>query len=401
MDTPLFNRLRQVASRHRLPAMTRDEATELGSFVNQATIEKMVRGAEHDEPSAVEWIDKYTAVCQLQTSLKHCGYGSIGLDATIKLIQKHKLDRLQATVSDIVQTGDNNASALLSRWVADLGSDVRQSVHPTNVPPPADEPTFAPEQAQQAQQAQQRTVPVQRVQPAAAQDANEVQRHATQAQRREYEDRSRANAPREASVSYLPSHSEHREVRDVTPIGNGQREYDQVQAYGSDVAIQFERCPNKDRSSTTINIKCARAKPGGKTRQGCDWAGAITMMMTPHEVQLVLAVLLGFLPSFRAAGHGPANDKWFEVEETSEGYAGAIRFQVAQGKGAQADRRRVNVTPNDAGQVSAIFMRAARDQLMIDGALLLAAVRRTADLYRKSEIAREQRNRGQGVRQAG
>jgi len=243
----------------------------------------------------------------------------------------------------------------------------RAPIHSTPVPPP--EPS-------------QRQVPVQRAQP--REGAREQPAQPT-----------RDVTPRGAEARGSNVHRLHPEPptdrdapsapRDVQPPP--QRQYDQVCAYGGDVALQFERCPSKDRSTNTINLKCARAKPGGKTRQGCDWHNAILLMLTPHEVQLVVAVLMGYLGKFRAAGHGATNDKWFEVEETSEAYAGAVRFTVAQGKGSDRDIRRVNVGATDVGEVVAVFLRAAQDQLRLPGPLLLQAIRRTAQLYQLSQEA--------------
>ena len=107
-------------------------------------------------------------------------------------------------------------------------------------------------------------------------------------------------------------------------------------------------------------------------------------------------MLHGYLPSFRAAGHGHNNDKWFEVEETADQYAGAIRFTIAQGSSARnnLDTRRVNVGPTDIGKAIAIFTRAARDQLQIEGLELDRTIRRTADMFLKSLAAKTQRGNG-------
>lgn len=173
--------------------------------------------------------------------------------------------------------------------------------------------------------------------------------------------------------------------------GDGPRSrYDQKAAYGRDTAIQFERCVNNQGNNYTVNIAIAKAT-GGSTRGGVNWNDKIIMMLTPKEVQLILAVLRGFVPKVRFAGHGQGNDKWMEVEETSEQYAGAIRFTIARGK----ETRRVNVGPDDVGEVMSLFFRAAQDQLkQQDGYLVDLAIRRAADLHMKQQANKPQRPQG-------
>lgn len=174
--------------------------------------------------------------------------------------------------------------------------------------------------------------------------------------------------------------------------------YDQKACFGRDTAIQFERCVNNQNTNYTVNIAIAKAA-GQSTRGGMNWDGKITLMCVPKEVQLITAVLRGFLPKVRFAGHGATNEKWIEVQETSDQYAGAIRFTIAQGK----DIRNVNVGPDDVGEVLAMFYRTCKDQLKEkDGYLVDQAIRRAADLHTKSQAAKEARGgAGGGQRQQG
>ena len=168
--------------------------------------------------------------------------------------------------------------------------------------------------------------------------------------------------------------------------------YNHKACFGRDTAIQFERCVNNQNTNYTVNIAIAKAT-GNSTRGGINWDGKITLMCVPKEVQLITAVLRGFISKVRFAGHGANNEKWIEVQETADQYAGAIRFTIAQGQ----ERRSVNVGPDDVGEVLAMFYRTAKDQLKErDGYLVDQAIRRAADLHTKSQAAKESRGGGQG-----
>lgn len=166
--------------------------------------------------------------------------------------------------------------------------------------------------------------------------------------------------------------------------------YDQKACFGRDTAIQFERCVNNQGTNYTVNIAIAKAN-GGTTRSGVNWNDKIIMMCTPKEVQLILAVMRGVLPKVRFAGHGQGNDKWMEVEETADQYAGAIRFTIAR----KDETRRVNVGPDDVGEVMSLFFRTAQAQLkQQDGYLVDLAIRRAADLHMKQQANKPQRQQG-------
>lgn len=130
-----------------------------------------------------------------------------------------------------------------------------------------------------------------------------------------------------------------------------------VTVYGKDetggVAVRFSlregRSPR--HPAWTINFEVARAR-GERTQDGLDWQNAIVVMLVPYEIQLMLAVLLGMLPSARFAGHGEDHRKWFELGVGRDG--SAMRLTVADGH----DRRAVSIGPTDIGAVIALFSRA-------------------------------------------
>lgn len=175
--------------------------------------------------------------------------------------------------------------------------------------------------------------------------------------------------------------------------GAGERRYDQHSCYGKDVAVTFECTPNRDRTANTVNIKVAKAK-GTTCKQGVDWNNGITIALEPHEVQTVLAVLWGMGDKVRYAGHGHDNQKWFQIEESTGDYAGAIRLTVAHGQ----DRRHINIGHTDVAEVVGIFVRAAVTQLRMPSNLLPATCRRAFDLYQKNA---DRRGSNQGGQQQG
>jgi hypothetical protein len=208
-------------------------------------------------------------------------------------------------------------------------------------------------------------------------------------QARDYEDRRVVNHP---------TRERQQQGNSAGPRVPEESKYDQKACFGRDTAIQFERCVNNQNTNYTVNIAIAKAT-GQSTRGGMNWDGKITLMCVPKEVQLITAVLRGFLPKVRFAGHGANNEKWIEVQETADQYAGAIRFTIAQGK----EIRNVNVGPDDVGEVLAMFYRTCKDQLKEkDGYLVDQAIRRAADLHIKSQAAKEARGgAGGGQRQQG
>ena len=105
--------------------------------------------------------------------------------------------------------------------------------------------------------------------------------------------------------------------------------------------------------------------------------------------------MLGLGHKVRYAGHGPTNDKWFELSETTDNWAGSIRLQVGQGD----DRRSVNIGPTDVGQVASLFLRALATQVRVAPALYPLILRRSYDLYQKNVDSTEAR-RSQPRRQA-
>ncbi len=159
---------------------------------------------------------------------------------------------------------------------------------------------------------------------------------------------------------------------------SGERAFDQHTVFGRACAVQFE-C---GRYSTvnpllTVNLKAAAAKDGADCKNGVNWEAAINLRLSPCEIALFLAVLLGQSERFRAAGHGMANDKWFQIEPTTDKYAGALRLGINQAR----RHLTVNITHVDLLQVIGVFERAAMSCLQTREIATEAKTRRLAQLY--------------------
>lgn len=363
------------------------------------------------------------AIHQLVLASKSVAYmEDIGKpDATLAVIHEMVVSLSYPAVREIMVNageGDASASRVIDQWIervsGQAGSErpvdeLSDPLHCTDVPPPTQ------------QQQRDSAVPAARRSQDNARTASSTRPQA-QAYRASGEPGTRTPATR-GNVSRLPTGSqrtrpqEHRHElddddastssRDNGPRENSrgqggandgqddqQRQYDQHSCYGKDVAATFERTPNLRRTSNTVNIKVAKAKFAGKTcKEGVDWQNAITVMLEPHEVQLVYAVLMGIGPKCRFAGHGRDNSKWFEFSETEGEYAGSVRLTMAHG----SDRRSINISFTDIKEVCEIFSRTLQDQAKGQSPVFqLAEVRRVYDLYAKKEAVKEARGGGGG-----
>jgi hypothetical protein len=63
------------------------------------------------------------------------------------------------------------------------------------------------------------------------------------------------------------------------------------------------------------------------------WQDKLTLQFTSRELPQVLAVLMGWLPSYRVSNHGEANDKGCSFENQQ---GGKLFVSVWQGKSARA-----------------------------------------------------------------
>lgn len=183
----------------------------------------------------------------------------------------------------------------------------------------------------------------------------------------------------------------------VTPIrgqesttGSAGRAWDDHKAYGKTTALKVECCPTQDRARLTVNLTAAKATDGADCKQGVAWKkedGSIILSLEPHEIGALLSTLIGKQDTFRTAGHGPKNDKWMEVAQTSGAYAGAVRVTIAQGQ----NRISVNIGYQDIIQMIGVVERAAIDALKVEPLLTETKLTRLASMYTAGAAAKEAR----------
>lgn len=394
-----------------LPEVTRTQAEMLIEHHSVGKVQQLFAAARAQDTEAKVELHKSALASKAVEFLHSHGRERASLASVIDIITERTYPAFREVLVAVGE-GDPNASAIMDQWLDrasrddDGGTSLDEPLHATDVPPPdAHEQSQADQPAQRAA-AQRSTMPGAR--PAAqayrAQPSNGPRTPATaSAAPDNVRDFPRAGRPASSdeeeydvsSADNAPSDAPHGRPGGQAGPSQGQRQYDQHACYGKDVAIQFDRSPTPDRTTNTVNFKIAKAKYAGKTcKEGVDWQNGITMMLEPHEVQLVYAVLMGMGPKFRAAGHGRDNQKWFEVEETTEQFAGAIRITVGNGR---ADIRKVNIGFQDAKEVMEIFSRTLQDQGKGQSPVfMLAEVRRVYDLYAKKQAVSATRQRAQG-----
>jgi hypothetical protein len=163
----------------------------------------------------------------------------------------------------------------------------------------------------------------------------------------------------------------------------GRRRFDRHIVYGRTEAISIECSPagkttaGRELNYLTINLKGSKATDGKSCLNGINWDGALALRLEPGEIGPVIACLMGLLPKFRSAGHGPDNSKWFEiVKNADERFAHTFRLKLGH-KGTQIG---VNISPIDFLQVLGVFERAACSALRTERLATTAKLARLANL---------------------
>lgn len=404
-----FDALSTALRQLKLPQVDRTEAQQLIDCLGQPELRRLAAGARAGDQAARGQINGVILAIKSHAYITGT-FPQATLDVVVEAVREHGYGQVRSAMVAAIEDRDVNAIAVLKRQ---LKLDQDEAMYPTDLGPPAaqQQRVGQPDPDDDFDDGFEPETP-----PSRNDGRGERTRapdgsnggHGTQSQARIQARRSsndghvRTPAVRGFSnVSYLdPRHQEDDVLdRDLpTSSANGPasnsgqpRDYDQHTCYGKDVAVQFERSLNKSRRVTTINLKIAKAK-GATCKGGVDWNNAIKIMLEPHEVQLVYAVLIGIGKNFRAAGHGTDNQKWFEIQETTEQFAGPLRLSVGHGQ----KRMSVNIGYSDAKEVMELFSRALCDQSKgQDQALMIPELRRVYDLYSKSMAARASRDGGQ------
>lgn len=135
-------------------------------------------------------------------------------------------------------------------------------------------------------------------------------------------------------------------VREIASSGEGEKKYLSVHVYGGSAAACFSADTKKNSTTQTLRIETAVAS-GTRVY---DWQNKIAVQLSVKELPLVLGVLMGWLPAYKADGHGEKNDKGFSIER-QEGKFFLSMFQ--KGKKIRA----LPVPPGDAYCITSLVIR--------------------------------------------
>lgn len=409
-NADLQNLFDTVSQANKRPLLSQEQFDLLLTGESPQTIAwfgKVANAAAAGNAEATEKFLVLHAAVRITDGLLSNGFPDITKSIAKRILDTHGTARV-GNATRALRDGDPESKHEIRAWIDQAKAAAAAAASSQSAPPAEAAPSQAPAPSQAAQRFSQvppppgvRTSQVQSgsrpAQPSA--DVREFpqdrvrQTPSTQApstQTRDDPRTMRRDAPRQERNDRQERPQRH----DSAPSTSGEQQYDQHACYGKDIAVQFQNLPTRDRTSNTVMLKIARAK-GATCKQGVDWDGSILINLEPHEVQTCAAVLLGYGTKVRYAGHGQANDKWFELQETTDNWAGSIRLQVGQGD----EKRSVNIGPTDVGEVSALFLRALSTQVRVAPSLYPMILRRAFDLYQKnldSAAARKNASGGGG-----
>lgn len=105
------------------------------------------------------------------------------------------------------------------------------------------------------------------------------------------------------------------DLQQNTQSGEPKR-YMNIKSHGKSNAIEFAP-DNTQKGWDTLRIEAA-PKLGGNTK-AYDWANKVSVQVTKTELPIVVAVLLGFLPSCEFGNHGDTA-KWFSIENQGKAF---------------------------------------------------------------------------------
>lgn len=127
---------------------------------------------------------------------------------------------------------------------------------------------------------------------------------------------------------------------------DSEKKYFQVHVYGGKAAACFSA--DTKRNSTTQTVRIEAAESNGTRAYA--WDNKIAVQLSVKELPLVLGVLMGWLPAYKAEGHGEQNDKGFTIER-QEGKFFLSMF--ARGQKARA----LPIPPGDAYCITSLLLR--------------------------------------------
>lgn len=127
---------------------------------------------------------------------------------------------------------------------------------------------------------------------------------------------------------------------------DAEKKWFQVHVYGGKAAACFSADTKRNSNTQTVRIETAESVG---TRSYA-WDNKIAVQLSVKELPLVLGVLMGWLPAYKAEGHGENNDKGFSIERQEGKF-----FLSMFAKGQKA--RALPVPPGDAYCITSLLLR--------------------------------------------
>lgn len=89
--------------------------------------------------------------------------------------------------------------------------------------------------------------------------------------------------------------------------------------YGKNAAFQFSSGKSRSGLYTIFMESAKRLTPNDPDNRDYNWQKKILLQLTASEMPIVIAVLMGLLPSCEFKNHGTEN-KWFSIENQGKNY---------------------------------------------------------------------------------
>lgn len=125
-----------------------------------------------------------------------------------------------------------------------------------------------------------------------------------------------------------------------------EKKFFQVHVYGGKAAACFSADTKRNSITQTVRIETAECTAA----RVYAWDNKIALQLSVKELPLVLGVLMGWLPAYKAEGHGENNDKGFTIERQEGKF-----FLSMFAKGQKA--RALPIPPGDAYCITSLLLR--------------------------------------------
>lgn len=161
-----------------------------------------------------------------------------------------------------------------------------------------------------------------------------------------------------------------------------ERDFFSVHCYGGKAALCFSADTTKGDDAPTVRIEAAPATGP----RAYAWSQKIAVQCTVKEMPIVLATILGWMPSVRFAAHGADNKKGFSFQHQD---GGKLFAKVWDGKGT----RMVPIAAADLFGIADLFVRQmlkSRPYMSHDG--LMTMIRQLAQRYAEAGLGEQERS---------